>query len=57
MTTPKPPARAAGACRAKAPCGEKCCCVATAGHKLHICRRANCDICHSRLRYDFEKKR
>jgi hypothetical protein len=41
-----------GQCRAKPPCGTRCCLDATTPHELHICREPDCDWCHSRERYE-----
>jgi len=44
-----------GPCLTKTPCGRKCCCEAGVNHELHICRRADCEECHGRERYEMAK--
>jgi hypothetical protein len=45
-----------GTCRAKAPCGDRCCLEAFTPHMLHCCKNPNC-LCHSELRYQADKAR
>lgn len=45
-----PRATSAGGCRAKAPCGHRCC-EGSVKHTLHICKEPDC-LCHSRERYE-----
>lgn len=49
-----PRATSAGGCRAKAPCGGRCCCEGSVKHTLHICKEPDC-MCHSRERYEERK--
>lgn len=60
LTKPKRQAQArtvatSGGCRAKAPCGHRCCCEGSVRHELHICKEPDC-LCHSRQRYEQAKE-